>query len=140
MYELIENYGNSALGWVLAGLGLLLSRYVWIRIGNDYALGVLTRAWGEVRAAVAEVGQTYVAAIKAGRADGKLTDEEKAVAKSLAIAAAKRNLGAKGLRALARILGLDSVDEWLAGRLEAAVAEGKAAGVLDPPKAISLPR
>lgn len=125
MYEFIAEQGYAVLSWVLAIVGTLLTRYVWRRIGNDYARGVVSRAYEEVRSAVLEVAQTYTSELKAGRADGRLTESEKTEAKQRAIARAKSNIGRKGLERLARVLDLESVEGWLANRTEAAVAQYK---------------
>jgi hypothetical protein len=92
--------------------------------GDNVLLWVLTavgRALAEVGDAVLAVSQTYVDALKAANADGKLTDQEKAEAKAKALALIKQNLGPVGLRKLAKIIGVD-VDGWLGTKLEAAVA------------------
>lgn len=131
MYDLIATYGIDALTWVLLALSALLLRWVFPLVQNAWANGVLNRAWTEVKAAVLEVGQTYVDALKEGKADGKLTEDEKSLAKSKAIAVAKSNIGKKGLKALARIVGVD-VEKWLGSKVESAVAVAKAAKPGDP--------
>ncbi|HET6613673.1 MAG TPA: hypothetical protein VFG83_16855 [Kofleriaceae bacterium] len=137
LYQLIANHGTTALAWVLTLLGGLLAKYVWHRISNSYARGVVERAWTEVRTAVMEIAQTYAGSIKKGREDGKLTSQEKGKAQMLAIETAKRNIGPKGLRRLARILGIDSVDDWIRNKVEATVHElsPDATAVLVPPSA-----
>lgn len=125
MYEVIAEYGAQALGWVLSGLGLLLARYVWARIGNELLRGVLQRTWLEVESAVKEVGQTYADALRHARSDGQLTKMEREIAKQQAIDIVKTNLGTKGLKRLARILDLDSVEDWLSNKIEASVADEK---------------
>lgn len=127
MYELIAEYGTTALGWILSGLGLLLAKFVWHRIGNEKVRGILERAWLEVKAAVKEVGQTYVEEVRRAMADGKLTEREKRIAKEEAVKIAKSNIGPKGLKALARALGLESVEAWLSNKVEAAVSDEKKA-------------
>ncbi len=130
MYELTMNYGAMVLGTILAVLGLGLTRYVFVLIDNNIIRESLVRLWDETKAAVLEVGQTYVDALKEASLDGKLTDEEKAEAKSKAIAIAKSNLGKKGLLRLSRIL---DIDKWIGGKVEAFVRESKM------PKAIANP-
>jgi hypothetical protein len=120
MFELIADYGIQGLSLLLLGIGLVLTRWVFPLVANKYASGVLERAWTEVKAAVLEIGQTYVDGIKAGRADGKLTGAEKVEAKLKAINKAKEYIGAKGLRTLARVAGVDA-DKWLGDKTEAAV-------------------
>lgn len=112
--------GASAFGWLL---GKLLARY----ISNKTLRDLLTRLGWEVRAVVLEVHQTWAEDIKKGKADGKLTEEEKAHAKALALSKLKENLGKKGIARLAKVLGLhiDALDSWLGNKIEATVAELK---------------
>ncbi len=125
----------DVLNWILVNaeplatllLGVLVAyatRFLQKKINNDYADGVVGRALAELQAAVVSVGQTYVSAIKDASADGTLTPEEKRLARDMAIAKAKENIGPEGLRKLARILGVD-LDKWLETHLEKHVAENK---------------
>jgi hypothetical protein len=120
-FTLVAEHGPSALTWGLLFLGGLAARHLLPHIGWKYAQDVISRAMNEIAFAVREVAQVYADAIKEANADGKLTDAEKAEAKRLAIAAAKRNLGAAGLKRLGRVLGLEDVTDWIAGHTEAAV-------------------
>lgn len=122
MYELIATYGMLALGLLLTGGTTLLVRFVLVLIESKLIREYVARAWDETKAAVLLVGQTYTDEIKAGRADGKLTSEEKAIAKRRAIEAAKKNIGMEGLKRLARIF---DVDDWLGDKVEAVVAATK---------------
>lgn len=139
MLDLFITYGDDALKWLLAAAGALLLKYVFSLVKNSYANGVLGRAWLEVQGAVLEVEQVYVGALRAARADGKLTDAEKAQAKAMAIAIARENLGKKGLARLARVLGLDSVERWLGSKSEQALATVKAAVTNHAPAAPARP-
>ena len=130
MYTLIADYGAQAVALVLTGLGLVLTKLVLVKIESAWLHDVITRAWMEVRSAVLEVGQTYVDAIKEGRADGKLTDFEKGEAKAKAIAIAKSNIGKKGLKRLAKIF---DVEEWIANKIETVVRDSKPAAPTAPP-------
>ncbi len=104
---------------------------------------IIGRAISEVGDAIREVYQTYVGALKDGRADGKLTDAERATAKRMAIAIAKSNIGKKGLGRLMRVLGIDALDDWLGSKVEAAIADakvvGKAAAGGSTPRPLPLP-
>ncbi len=59
--------------------------------------------------------QAYVKAIKAGRSDGRLTEEEKARARSMARMRAVKLAKAEGVDLL-RTIGADYVDVWI-GRI-----------------------
>ena len=123
-HELIAQYGLTALTWLLAGLTTVAMKYGISKIDSDRIRGYTERLFAEVKAAVFEVGQTYVEALKEGREDGKLTELEKREAKKRAIAIAKSNLGTKGAKALARVL---DVDEWIGNKVEAVLGGEKAA-------------
>lgn len=126
LITLFADYGPKILAWMLAALTALLGKYVWQKVGQEYLRGVLERAMFEINAAVLDVSQTYADGLKAGRADGTLTSEEKGLAKRMAIAKAKENLGAKGLERLGRILGTgEAVERWLSNKVEAAVRASK---------------
>lgn len=92
---------------------------------HGYAEKVAIRATDAVYTAVSEVGQTYVDAIKAGKADGKLTDEEKSEAKKRAEKRARELIGPKGIKVLADVLGAGGVGTFIASKVEAAVADSK---------------
>jgi hypothetical protein len=138
LYDLFANYGPGALTVGLLALTGLAARHLLPMIGWRYARDVASRAMNEIVFAVNEVAQVYADAIKDARKDGKLTDEEKAEAKRLAIEAAKRNLGPPGIKRLGRVLGIEDVTDWIAGKVESAVKLTKPAPVL--PKATARPR
>jgi Sec-independent protein translocase protein TatA len=122
----VLTHGDHVLFWVLAVVGAFVARLVLGQIKAGKIQQVVGRALREVGDAVMMVGKTYVEALKAASADGTLTDAEKAEAKARAIAAAKKNIGVDGLKALGRILGLgdgdDSLTHWLETKVESAVA------------------
>jgi hypothetical protein len=123
--EILSPVLLAALTWVSAKVAQLISA----KVKNEYLRGVLGRLDDAVLAAVREVQQVTVDAIKAASADGKLTPEERARVKQVAIDAVKSHLGAKGLAELARILGLEdgAIDKLLSTRVEAAVHDLKVA-------------
>lgn len=100
-------------------------------VGTKTKSDLLTRAATALRIAVVtavkEVSQEYISGIKEGRADGKLTAEEKARAKQRALAKAKSYLGARGLALLVQGFRLDpgGIDAFLGGHIEAAVHDVK---------------
>lgn len=120
---IISDVGPTIIGLIFTGgaaaFALVFKKAGWVR-------DMLFRAGNEVKAAVLEVEQAFIDRVKAARAPDspggvEITKEEAAEAKALAIAAAKKNIGMKGLQRLARILGLESIDEWLGTHVEAAV-------------------
>lgn len=129
-YALVADYGGTAMTVLLMGLTAVVARYLVPLLKSKDLREKMLAVWSAVTAAVREVNQTYVDALREGRADGKLTDEEKAEAKRRAIAVAKSNIGIKGLRAIAKALGLDSIDDWLASKVEAVIGDDKAAAKL----------
>lgn len=126
VFSLIADYGVKVAAYLVGTLLIgLVSKHLVDKIKNGTLQGITRRAINEVYAAATEVWQVYVAAIKAAREDGKLTDEEKKRARDMAMTIAKSNLGTKGLARLARVLGLKDADTWLGTRLENAVADVK---------------
>jgi len=113
----------AALTWVAAKV----AQYIQAKVKNEYLRGVLVRLDDAVLAAVREVQQVTVEAIKSGSADGKLTPDERARVKQAAIDSVKSHLGMKGISELAKILGLETgaVDKLLSTRVEAAVHDLK---------------
>lgn len=127
--EILSPLLLAALTWLAAKVAQLISA----KVKNEYLRGVLVRLDDAVLAAVREVHQVTVEALKAANADGKLTPEEKAQVKAKAIEAVKSHLGMKGLGELAKVLGLggDAVEKMLSTRVEAAVHDLKRSRVND---------
>lgn len=137
LIELAVDYGTPVLGWLLA---LIAAGGGWlvVRLGLAARWRELVKELGaHARDVVLEVWQTYVEAIKAGRADGRLTEEEKRQARDLAMKKLRERLGWKKLLALggglfARVFAGEKwaarVEEWLGGAIETAVAEAKREG------------
>lgn len=119
---IIVDIGQAVVPWAVTFLVGLLAKYVYSKIESDFWRGVASRATEEVFDAAQSVHQSYVKGIKAGRADGKLTDEEKATAKRMAVEEAKSNLGAKGVARLGKIVGAQGVDSYLGTKVESAVS------------------
>jgi hypothetical protein len=68
---------------------------------------------------VGDVHQTYVKSIKASNADGKLTEEEKELAKKMALDKLKSYLGPKGLGELQWLItGDETPGQFLASVIE----------------------
>lgn len=128
MSELLAEWGPRAVLFLFSGVAMLLTRYVYGLLKSEYVKRVISRALNEIQAAVMEVAQTYSDAIKKGRDDGKLTEEEKAKARSLAMTIARENIGLKGIRRLVRIFAGDriDIDKWLGNKVEASVKALKA--------------
>ncbi len=125
IFEALSPLLLAALTWAAAKL----AQYIQAKVKSEYLRGVLVRLDDAVLAAVREVQQVTVEAIKAASADGKLTPEERAKVKQAAIDSVKSHLGTKGLAELAKILGLEggAIEKLLSTRVEAAVHDLKQA-------------
>lgn len=123
IFQLLANHGGTAVGWA-ATLLLMVGTFVLARLGlGARAKAILQAAYSEIVSAVREVAQTYVAELKLANADNRLTADEKDKAFSMALRAAKANIGTKGLKRLATILkaaGID-IEGWLGSKIESAV-------------------
>ena len=114
-------------GLLAAYLGARLTDLIATKAKNakirDILLGLETVAAD----AVAEVWQTSVEAAKKDAANGKLPKEVAAAAKDAAIATVKSYLGAKGLEALCRALGIGQADadRVISNKIEKAISEAK---------------
>lgn len=117
--ELLSPVLLAALTWLAAKVAQLINA----KVKNEYLRGTLVRLDDAVLAAVREVQQVTVEALKIASADGKLTPEERAQVKAKAMEAVKSHLGMKGLAELAKVLGLsgDAIERMLSTRVEAAV-------------------
>lgn len=116
--------GPAALA-VLTWAGLKLKNYLAAKGMNEYLKGVLQRLDDAVVDAVKGVYQAYVEPLKA---EGGLSDENKAKAKAKAIEYLKSFIGEKGLKELAKVLGAegDELDKALGNKVEAALPSVKA--------------
>jgi hypothetical protein len=134
LLSLLTNYGDDALTWVLALLALAAS-WTMRRIGaSKEVLDVLRSIGIKARDVVMEVYQTYVEALKEGRKDGILTDEEKREALRRAKAKLLERLTWREAALLAggvltRLLGksswADKLERLVEGQIETAIAENK---------------
>ncbi len=125
--ELLISYGIPLVTWLLGILGIGMSfvmRQIW---KNARLLEVMTRLGHAVRDAVNDVFQTYISELRRANADGKLTDEEKAIAKQMAIERAKVFLGRKGIKVLLYSLGMkqETLDTFLGGQVESEIRKQK---------------
>ena len=119
LVEVLSPVLLAALTWVAAKVAQLITA----KVKHEWLREVLIRLDDAVLNAVREVQQAVVNEIKAARADGKLTAEERARVKDRAIESIRSHLGMKGLAELTEVLGLEdgSVDKVLSSRVEAAV-------------------
>lgn len=112
----IVSYALTALGtW----LNAKKNNAIFARATEGLRVAVVT--------AVQTVNQVYVDALRVGREDGKLTDEESHDAWQLALNEAKSLLGAKGIQILIKAYGikLGFVDDFLTKHIESVVREVK---------------
>jgi hypothetical protein len=119
VFEALSPLLLAVLTWAAARL----AQYIQAKVKSENLRGVLVRLDDAVLAAVSEVQQVTVDAIKEASPDGKLTPEHQAKVKQAAIDSIKSHLGTKGVAELVQVLGLQagSIDKLLSTRVEAAV-------------------
>lgn len=137
IYSLIADHGTQVAGW-LVGILALVGAWALTRLSLAAKWRALITELGMMaRDAVLEVWQVYVEAIKAGRADGKLTDEETRAARKMAVDALRVRLGWRKLaqlgggmlmRIFAGSTWAERLNSWLVGAVETQVAAAKLAG------------
>lgn len=130
MTDIYINYGPLIVMPILAAMAWAYVKLTTAKFRATSTGEILSRAGVEISGVVLMVKQTYVDAIREGRADGKLTQEEKDEALDRALEALKANYGIAGLSKLAKILGLDSVEDWLLTHVEAVLQDTPKAFVL----------
>jgi len=144
MTELHIQYGLLVLAAIFTGLAWLYSRFLADKIKSSRVGQMVVATGQELRAVITEVYATYVKALKAAGEDGKWTDEEKAKAKKMAVDKFKENWGAKGIKRMSKILGIDGVvDSWLGTQVEATLADMKKAAkppVVSPFALVNSPK
>jgi hypothetical protein len=119
---------------IVALIGVLSAKLVELinaKAKNETVKGILARLTEAVTDSVGEVYQTEAEALKEAMADGKLTEEEKARLRQIAIDHAKSYLGPKGLAELMAVLGLATegdADKVIGGKVEKAIYDAKRAG------------
>lgn len=126
MQELYIEYGPMVVVAVLGAFSWLYYKFLSDKIDSPRITQMVLSFGQELRAVIIEVNSTYVDALKDAGQDGEWTDEEKAIAKSRAIAKLKENWGMAGLQRLTKILGIGgSIDSWLGTQLEATLSDMK---------------
>lgn len=137
LQNLLTSHGQTVLTWLLALLAAAGGRLLVLITSNKMAQDAARSLALHARDAVQAVFQTYVEAIKAGRADGKLTDAEAAEARAKAIAILRERLGWKQLTKLGGgilaklFLGdkwVEKAEKMLGTAVEVAVADEKKLG------------
>lgn len=152
LWDVFVERGGQALK---AALAVLATVFAWL-----FARAGLSARWrnaidelgAHAKDVVLEVFQIYVEEIKAGRVDGKLTEEEKARAKAMALERLRQRLSWSKLLqigggVLTRIFAghewAKKVEGWLGGAVETAIAEakreGKAAKIVSSGKDATTP-
>lgn len=122
--EVLLLFGAPLLALATWGVAKL-NQLVKAKIKNEYWSGVLARLNDAVFTAVKSVHQSFVDPLK--KENGGLTDENKAIAKKMAVETAKSYIGAKGLQELAKVFGLgaDETEQMINDKVEAAVSDIK---------------
>lgn len=118
--DAVAKYGASVIGLIFTGILGWIGRTF---LKDHLATKFLVRVTAEAKDVVLEVAQTYREEIRAGRADGFLTQEERAKAFTMAMAKLKSNLGPKLLERATRVLGYDDagLNDLLTTKVEAQV-------------------
>jgi hypothetical protein len=134
--ELFVKYGAE---WVVVGLAALLAlglrKLQALKIGSERTDAAVDRALEFARLVVADLEATMRPAVAAAGADGKLTPEEAAKLRAVAMDRLKALMGQHGVTELAGTLNIlaPQVSEVLGGYLERAVLELKATKALAAP-------
>lgn len=125
---------------ILSGVFLLLlslasvkvQQYLKARIKNEQFQNATARMSEAVVSAVTSVQSRYVAHLKELSKDGKLTEEERDIARGMALEHAKSALGEEGKKVLAEVLGAagSELDKVLSVEIEAGVHQLKTRGKL----------
>lgn len=115
---------------VAAGAAFLhgkLSALLAAKVHNEKLGGALTLVNDIMQTVVLDLNQTVRAEFEAAAADGKISSEEAAHLKAVALTRAKTLLGEAGLLRLKDALGIDDLrlGDLLAAKVEAKVAETK---------------
>lgn len=116
---LLEVLG-SVLLFLLSLVGLALRKYVLSRIDNLKLRDTLTRVSDASLNAVQDVAQSYADDLRKASADGKLTMEERLMARGQALDRMKLLLGQVGLAEVSQVFGLDpdKLEHHLMSRIE----------------------
>lgn len=112
---------SALAGWA----ALALARWIDGKVKEERARAVLRRLNDEVWTAVLELQQTAADGLKEAQADGKLTKDHAMAIRAAALGKVKSYMGAKGLALLVRVLQPDELEEYILGRVEAAIADLK---------------
>lgn len=143
MSELYMQYGTMVLVAVLTAIAWLYMRYLHDKVKGTRLGQALLRLGQEIKAVILEVNTVYVDELKRGMEDdGKLSAEEIAKARAMALDKLKENYGPRGIKRLARIAGVGgAIDSWLGTQIEGSLQEMKEAQRLQRalPTATALP-
>lgn len=112
---------------LLSGVAWLWRRHIRHRVRWASAQAFLERLGDHARRAVLATHQTYTEAIRAGRADGQLTPEEREEAKRRALEILRSYVG---WDALCELGGAGNAERTATAAIEEAVAASKAVGLL----------
>ena len=127
LIPVVEAAGSAALGLIALAAGAAVRWLIakWQNAAFERAMQALSQA---AHLAVTEVWAGYVKALKAAAADGKLTDQEKRLARQQAIGLLRGFLGRKGLALVVKTLGVEDscVNAFLGAQVESALAQEKA--------------
>ena len=117
-------YLSPALLLLLGWLGLKAKNLIDLKIKNESIKGMVGRLSEVAETSVKAVFQAFVDPLKK---DGKFTDQDKAIAKQMALEEIKSHLGEKGLKEIMYVLGWkeEDADKNLSTTIESKVADLK---------------
>lgn len=127
IHLITSDYALVLFPLVLGALGWAWRRWVRSRIQWERARDFLDALGPRAQRAVLAVHQSYTEAIRAGRADGVLSAEERHEALQRALGVLRTHLGWSDL---VEAVGLDAAENHARVAVESAVAEGKVLGWL----------
>ncbi len=126
MIELYIEYGVAALATILLAISWLYSRLLADKIKGNRTAQLVVNVGQELRAVITEVNNTYVKALKDAGQDGEWTKKEMSLAKTKAVDKFKENWGPRGIKRMARGLGIGgAIDSWLGTQVEATLTDMK---------------
>lgn len=128
IWEIVINYIAPAILAIFGWAGVQLVRFINAKTSREYIKAVTARLNDAVQLVVRDLSQTVVEGLKEAAADGKITEEERADLRRIALNNLKSYLGVKGLKLLIKVLGVGDLDKFLVSKIEAQIYRDKVEG------------